>query len=141
MDADAFALDHVVFEVRDPERSASFYEQLLGFAPVRIDEYRRGAVKFPSVRINAGALLDLFPPTMWRSAVPRNPNHVCFVTSREGVEALRSRLASRGIAVTHTDEHNFGARGFGHSLYLDDPDGISVEVRYYDAPASPAATT
>jgi catechol 2,3-dioxygenase-like lactoylglutathione lyase family enzyme len=125
-------LDHVVLEIRDPERSTKFYQELLGFEPVRLDEFRRGTVKFPSVRVSASMLLDLFPPTMWRGTQPQNPNHICFVASHSGVTALRARLANFGIAITRTDDRNFGAQGFGHSIYFDDPDGVSIEVRYYE---------
>jgi catechol 2,3-dioxygenase-like lactoylglutathione lyase family enzyme len=127
------SLDHVVLEIRDPERSTTFYRELLGFEPVRLEEFRQGMVKFPSVRVSVSLLLDLFPTTMWRGTQPQNPNHICFVASHNGVAALRARLAKFGIGITHTDDHNFGAQGFGHSIYFDDPDGISIEVRYYES--------
>lgn len=124
-------IDHVVLEVADPERSAVFYEEVVGLAPVRLDEFRAGAVKFPSLRIDEGSLIDLFPRAMWRGAAPHNPNHLCLATTTEALAALRGRLAARSIAITRTDDHNFGANGYGRSIYFDDPDGISIEVRDY----------
>jgi hypothetical protein len=35
-------LDHVVLWVADPLRSLEFYEQVVGLAPVRADEFREG---------------------------------------------------------------------------------------------------
>jgi glyoxylase I family protein len=124
-------VDHVVLEVADPERSVAFYRDVVGMAPVRLDEYRAGAVKFPSLRIDERSLIDLFPPAMWRGPAAHNPNHLCLATTTDALAALRDRLAVRSIAITRADDHNFGARGFGRSIYFDDPDGISIEVRDY----------
>jgi glyoxylase I family protein len=124
-------IDHVVLEVTDPERSAAFYQDVVGLAPVRLAEFRAGTVKFPSLRIDDDALIDLFPRTMWRGPTAHNPNHLCLATTTEALAALRARLAARSIAITRSDDHNFGARGFGRSIYFDDPDGISIEVRDY----------
>ena len=51
------AIDHIVLNVPDINRSLAFYMDVLGLEPERLDEFRRGAVRFPSVRISA----DLFP--------------------------------------------------------------------------------
>jgi catechol 2,3-dioxygenase-like lactoylglutathione lyase family enzyme len=124
-------LDHVVLEVRDPARSVQFYGEVLGLAPVRFDEFLAGSAPFPSVRISRATVLDLFPQRLWRGAEPRNPNHLCLTLERAACAAVRRRLRSKRIAITLRDDHNFGARGWGRSIYFDDPDGISVEVRYY----------
>ena len=54
-------LDHVVLRCADIEASLAFYCDELGLAPERVDEWRRGEVFFPSVRIDATTLIDLFP--------------------------------------------------------------------------------
>jgi len=46
-------LDHVVLNVADVERSLAFYCGELGLAPERVDEWRRGEILFPSVRVDA----------------------------------------------------------------------------------------
>jgi catechol 2,3-dioxygenase-like lactoylglutathione lyase family enzyme len=124
-------IDHIVLEVADPERSAAFYQEVVGLAPVRLDEYRAGAVKFPSLRVDESSLIDLFPRAMWRGPTAYNPNHLCLATTTDALAALRGRLAAHSIPITRSDDHNFGARGFGRSIYFDDPDGISIEVRDY----------
>ena len=124
-------IDHVVLEVSDPERSAAFYAEVLGLAPVRLEEFRAGAVRFPSLRVDADTLLDLFPSGLWSGPSPRNPNHLCLATSTAELAEVKARLQARGVPLTRTDDHNFGARGFGRSIYFDDPDGISIEVRDY----------
>jgi catechol 2,3-dioxygenase-like lactoylglutathione lyase family enzyme len=127
-------IDHVVFEVRDPVGSIAFYAELLGFEAVRLDEFRAARIPFPSVRVATGTIIDLFPRAMWRAAEPRNPNHICFAASTAELTAIKQRLAARSIPLTKVDDHNFGALGFGRSIYFDDPDGISIEVRDYPDP-------
>ncbi|CAN5235582.1 hypothetical protein BH11MYX1_BH11MYX1_07680 [soil metagenome] len=127
-------IDHVVFEVRDPAESVAFYGTLLGFEPVRLDEFRASTVPFPSLRIASGTIIDLFPREMWVAAEQRNPHHVCFSASTTELAAIKQRLAAHSIPLTKVDDHNFGARGFGRSIYFDDLDGISIEVRDYPDP-------
>lgn len=138
---DAAALfDHVVLEVRDPEASAHFYERILGFAPVRLEDYRAGSAPFLSARINAQTLIDFFPPAMWRNRRrAANPNHFCLTLSAAGHAAVKRRLARGRIRITGRLAKSFGAQGYGVSTYFDDPDGVSVEVRHYAA--SPGGRT
>jgi glyoxylase I family protein len=125
-------LDHVVLEVPDPAKSIAFYGRVLGTTPVRLDEFLAGRAPFPSARVSEGTVLDFFPPKMWRGAMAANPNHLCFTMDKTQIEALEQRLTDAGIAVTRRDPHNYGARGFGNALYFDDPDGITLEARFYE---------
>ena len=54
-------LDHIVLNVGDIDRSLKFYIEVLGLQPERLDEFKAGKVGFPSVRINADTIIDLFP--------------------------------------------------------------------------------
>jgi catechol 2,3-dioxygenase-like lactoylglutathione lyase family enzyme len=132
MTAANIALDHVVLEVPDPERSVAFYQAVLGLEPVRLEEYRAGAAPFPSARVDAGTVLDFFPPRMWRGAIAANPNHLCFTMGRAAIQALEERLVASAVAIARRDPHNYGARGYGHALYFNDPDGITLEARFYE---------
>ncbi len=127
----AIELDHVVLEVRDPAASAAFYLDVLGLEPVRLREYEAGQAPFVSARVGPGCVLDFFPPRMWRGRRPANPNHFCLTLTPAELRAARRRLARRGVALTRVSAHNFGARGHARSIYFDDPDGISVELRCY----------
>ncbi len=126
------SLDHVVLECRDAEATAAFYRDVLGLAPVRLEEWRAGEAPFPSGRVTGETIIDYFPPALWRNRRRReNPNHLCFTLSRREVGNLRRRLKRRGVPIVRESRRNFGARGWGVSLYIADPDGVSVEVRYY----------
>ena len=124
-------LDHVVLEVRDPVASVAFYRDVLGLAPVRLAAFLASEAPFPSVRVSRDTLVDLMPRRMWVAVRPRNPAHFCLAVSARQLAALRRRLARRRIPISHVAPRNFGARGYARSIYVDDPDGTSVEVRAY----------
>jgi catechol 2,3-dioxygenase-like lactoylglutathione lyase family enzyme len=118
--------DHVVLNVADVERSLAFYCGQLGLAPVRVEEWRRGEAPFPSARVNAHTILDLL-------AAPRtgeNADHICLVVEPADLGAVKD---SGRFEVLDGPDTRFGAQGNGTSLYVRDPDGNTVELRYYDA--------
>ncbi len=84
-------LDHVVLKVADVERSLAWYQDALGLRGERVDEWRRGEVLFPSVRIDEHTLIDLL------DGVPTGTNvdHVCLVIDDgDGARPRSSRRAS-----------------------------------------------
>ena len=118
------AFDHVVLNVADVERSLAFYTEELGLEPIHVDEWRRGERFFPSVRVDAGTIIDLI-------GLPRsgeNLDHFCLVVAPMDFDALK---ASGRFEVADGPAIRFGARGDGTSLYIRDPDHNLVELRYY----------
>jgi catechol 2,3-dioxygenase-like lactoylglutathione lyase family enzyme len=118
-------LDHIVLGVADVERSISFYCDELGLAGERIEAWRRQEVFFPSVRVNAGTIIDLLET----ARTGANVDHFCLVVAPTDFDALK---ASGRFEVVDGPDRRFGARGDGTSLYIRDPDGNTVELRYYD---------
>ncbi|MEV4872706.1 VOC family protein [Streptomyces syringium] len=116
--------DHLVLNVSDIERSLAFYLGPLGLEPVRVEEWRAGKVSFPSVRVAEGTIIDLFERPRGES----NVDHICLV-----VEPLDwQEVVDSGVfTVVDGPGSRFGARGDGESLYVLDPDGNTVELRWY----------
>jgi catechol 2,3-dioxygenase-like lactoylglutathione lyase family enzyme len=122
--AKAIALDHLVLVVRDVERSLAWYGGHLGLSGERVEEWRAGQVPFPSLRVDSQTIIDLVPGD------PQGPGHVdhlCFVVSEDELAELRR---SPDLEVDSEGER-FGARGIAHSIYVTDPDGLTVEIRAY----------
>ncbi|MGD9705604.1 MAG: VOC family protein [Acidimicrobiia bacterium] len=123
------ALDHIVLNVADVERSLAWYTDVLGLAPVRVEEWRRQAVPFPSVRVDPGTIIDLIAA----ERTGANMDHLCFVVDREDVDAVSG---DDRFTIVDGPARRFGARGDGWSIYVLDPDGNTVELRSYgDVPA------
>ena len=87
----------IVLNVADVERSLAFYIDVLGLPSERLDEFRRGEVGFPSVRINEGTLIDLQRDESRPEAAKLNLNHFCLVTEPVDLEALASELEGQGV--------------------------------------------
>ena len=60
-----------------------------------------------------------------------NVNHFCLVVAPTDFDAL---AASGEVEVVDGPGTRFGARGDATSLYIRDPDGNTVELRYYRPP-------
>ncbi|WP_330460455.1 VOC family protein [Streptomyces sp. NBC_00820] len=118
------AFDHLVLNVGDVERSLGFYTGLLGLEPVRVPEWRAGRVPFPSVRITPETIIDLVHGPRGES----NVDHICLT-----VEPLEWDVFIRSGAFTvlKGPVERFGARGDATSVYVQDPDGNTVELRWY----------
>jgi catechol 2,3-dioxygenase-like lactoylglutathione lyase family enzyme len=120
-------LDHIVLRVADVERSLAFYVERLGLVPDRVDEWRAGEVPFPSVRVDATTLIDLFPAGEDEPA-GRNLDHCCLVVESTDLAAL---AASGEVDVAGGPATLYGAQGMGEGLYVRDPDGNVIELRQY----------
>ncbi|GAA2280023.1 dioxygenase [Streptomyces ruber] len=122
------AFDHLVLNVADIERSLAFYTGPLGLAPVRVAEWRAGEAPFPSVRVSPTTIIDLVQAPAEKPGGSSNVDHICLV-----VEPLdwQEVIDSGTFTVVDGPGERFGARGTALSLYVLDPDGNTVELRWY----------
>jgi catechol 2,3-dioxygenase-like lactoylglutathione lyase family enzyme len=121
--------DHLVLVVADVERTLSWYMDVLGVPGERVEEWRRGEVLFPSLRLSPSALIDVVPGD--RSGADRgNVDHFCLVITSDPAEIV----ASGRFDVVEGPVTRWGARGDAESVYVRDPDGNVVELRRYPTP-------
>lgn len=124
-------LDHIVLRVRDVGRMVRFYGDVLGCA------VERELAEFGLVQLRAGgALIDLVDVAgqIGRSGgAPagregRNLDHFCLRVEPFDPAALARHLESHGIEAGPV-ERRYGAEGFGPSIYIQDPEGNTVELK------------
>jgi catechol 2,3-dioxygenase-like lactoylglutathione lyase family enzyme len=130
------ALDHIVLNVGDIDRSLAFYTEVLGLTGERVAEFRAGQVGFPSVRINDATIIDLFPakgnvPPAQDAKQNCNLNHFCMVVDAANLAGIVDYLAAQQISVREGPVSRWGARGRATSVYFLDPDGNEIEIRSY----------
>ncbi|MFC4591707.1 VOC family protein [Sphaerisporangium corydalis] len=116
--------DHLVLNVRDVERALEFYCGPLGLEPVRVEEWRAGKVSFPSVRVSPNTIIDLLARPRGES----NVDHICLVVDPLDWQEV---VESGAFTVLEGPVGRYGARGDAWSIYVSDPDGNVVELRWY----------
>lgn len=125
----AHYLGHVVFYVKDLERSLGFYRDLLGFKEVgRI--FNGGASALTSGRTHHELLLIQVGDAPGPLSGPRRGLYHIGIKVGDSLDELRKakrELEQAGIVIDGMSDHTVS-----QSLYLKDPDGNEVEV-YVDA--------
>ncbi|MCZ7565576.1 MAG: VOC family protein [Burkholderiales bacterium] len=124
-------IDHVVLRVRDLDRMVAFYRDALGCEVV----WTRPDLGM--VHVRAGdALIDLVTHDgpvggSARGAPTRdghNMGHLCLRVDPFDTAAIVAHLAAHAVEAGEVRER-FGAGGVGPSIYLDDPEGNTVELK------------
>jgi catechol 2,3-dioxygenase-like lactoylglutathione lyase family enzyme len=116
-------LDHVAIHVAELERSAAWYEQVLGLKRYTFKEW--GA--FPIFMLSGKCGVAIFPAAAPQTAAGApfggiRIDHFAFNVDRENFEKARQRYEALGLV------YNFQDHVFFHSIYTLDPDGHKVEL-------------
>ncbi|HAU25725.1 MAG TPA: VOC family virulence protein [Gammaproteobacteria bacterium] len=125
------AIDHLVLRARDLPRMLAFYCDVLGC------EVEREVPELGLTQLRAGnALIDLVGVDgelgKLGGSAPgpegRNLDHFCLRIVAVAEEDLTSCLQSRGVNVSGCSKR-YGAQGYGKSIYIEDPEGNTVELK------------
>ena len=124
-------IDHVVLRVANVERAIRFYCDVLGcreerrVADIGLIQLRAGAALIDLVGVDSelGRAGGAAP-----GAEGRNVDHVALRIEVFDEAALRTHLEAHGIAAGEV-KRRYGAEGDGPSLYIEDPDGNTVELK------------
>ena len=124
-------IDHVVLRVKDIDRAVRFYCDVLGCTVDRVRD------DLGLYHLRAGrAFIDLvdIKGELGRQgggaprAKGRNVDHVALRIKSINEKALRRHLEAHGIEAGEVVER-YGADGDGPSLYIEDPDGNTIELK------------
>jgi catechol 2,3-dioxygenase-like lactoylglutathione lyase family enzyme len=124
-------IDHIVLRVIQLDAMIRFYCDVLG---CRIE---RRQDEIGLIQLRAGsALVDLVPVDgklgKMGGAAPgregRNLDHVCFRVEPFDEAAIRAHLTAHGIQAGPV-ESRYGAEGEGPSIYLQDPENNTIELK------------
>ncbi|MEP6598152.1 MAG: VOC family protein [Actinomycetota bacterium] len=121
-------LNHAVLYVRDVERSAAFYRDVLDFAPLSAYPGPRGAAFLRAAGSTNDHDLGLFQIGAEAADSPAGRSSVGLyhlaweVDTLSDLERLSARLADAGALVGASDH------GTTKSLYGRDPDGLEFEI-------------
>jgi glyoxylase I family protein len=118
-------IDHVVLRVADVEKSLAFYVGALG---CRIDKVQPD-IELTQLRAGASQI-DLVPTSKGGGPIGpgRNVDHFALEIAPFDAAAIRAHLAAHGIDAGES-KRRYGAKGYGPSLYIADPDGNVVELK------------
>ena len=124
-------LDHIVLRVRDVATMRRFYCQVLGCT------FEREQAEIGLLQLRAGAsLIDLIDVNgkLGRkggaapAAEARNVDHFCLQVDAWDKETILAHLRTHAVRIGEVGER-YGAEGNGPSIYIDDPEGNTVELK------------
>jgi len=129
---EVLGIDHIYLAVRDLEASRRFYDVVMKILGFRSGSFQIGGDAHASY-YNRHFGFVLRPA---RTKAPHDPyaaglHHFCLrVDSSADVDAIAAQLRDAGIAATTPRLYPDYAPDY-YALFLDDPDGIRLEVTNY----------
>ena len=123
--------DHIVLRIRDKARMVAFYTEVLGCSV----EWDRP--EFGLTHLRAGSdLIDLvtLDGPLGRiggegpGAEGRNEDHFCLQVAPFDEAGIRAHLDRHGVPIADSGQR-YGALGEGPSLYVNDPEGNTIELK------------
>ncbi len=133
------ALDHLVINVTDVERSAQWYRNILGMQ-IRISDPGNGkpprtSLHFGDQKINVRPLsadkVEWFTADHERAAVT-----ICVSSPTATPAEVVDHLTACAVAIEEGPTARQGARGSLRSVYCRDPDGSLIEISSSEDSAS-----
>lgn len=124
-------IDHVVIRVKDLSRMVAFYRDVLG-CPVEKEQPALGLIQLRA----GGSLIDLVDVAgelgkmggVAPRAEGRNMDHFCVQVDPWDADAIRAHLTAHGVEAPEPVSR-YGAMGQGPSIYIQDPEGNTVELK------------
>lgn len=126
------AIDHIVLRTTDVDRLVKFYAEVLGCKTERALSPETGLTQ-----LRAGnALIDIVDVNSKLGRAGGSPpgpegnnlDHFCLRIEAMDHDDIKSWLCAHQVA-SGEFEIRYGAEGFGPSIYIQDPDNNTIELR------------
>ena len=128
------ALDHLVVNVTDAEKSAAWYGRVLG---MKRSDFNTGqglpdriAMEFGAQKINLRPMATSKQDWFTADHEAAGSDDLCFLTSASPQQVV-DHLKNCGVAIEEGPCERHGARGTLMSVYCRDPDGSLIEISSY----------
>ncbi|QDP01584.1 VOC family protein [Thalassotalea sp. PS06] len=124
-------IDHIVLNAQQsPQEMLNFYCQVLGCVVERQEP------EFHLTQLRAGfSIIDLLTGPDSKNQVKepngnasRNVDHFCLTVNETIDDQLLTWFADHGVECSDIHD-NYGAQGFGESVYIKDPLGNTIEIK------------
>lgn len=128
------SLDHLVINVSDVERSAEWYQKVLGMTRESFvggaGQPTRTALKFGCQKVNLRPADASAKDWFTAKHACAGSDDLCFLTDVPP-EAVAEHLNACGVAIELGPIEKQGAGGPIRSIYCRDPDGSLIEISSY----------
>ena len=123
--------DHTNFRVKDLDASLGFHRDVLGLEPFGLEEYRRDDSPIVSLRVTEHFILHLAPDSEFERGSTVGFDHLALVVEDAEPDELAEHLRKTGVEVEQQFDSVTGARGEGPALFIRDPNGYRIELKFY----------
>jgi catechol 2,3-dioxygenase-like lactoylglutathione lyase family enzyme len=123
--------DHTNWRVRDLGASLRFYQDVLGLTPFGLEEHHRGERPLVSLRVTEDFIMHLTPDPDFERGSTGGYNHLALLVEDADRDEVAAYLAREGVEIEKRFDSITGARGEGPALYVRDPDGYRIELKFY----------
>ena len=122
-------IDHV--NIKIPENGVddaiNFYGGVLGFEPMKLEEFRNGDRTSFFFRISDDAVINIRLEENFQEPSDRNFDHFCIILD-EKIDEVKEVLQENSIEILRNGT-SLGAKGSGPGVYIRDPFGYRIELK------------
>lgn len=122
-------IDHVNIKIPEDgvDEAIEFYQEVLGFEPMNLEEFRNGERTSFFFRISGDAVINIRLEEKFEEPSDKNFDHFC-ITLDEKIEDVKETLEENDVEIVR-EGNPLGAKGRGSGVYIRDPFGYKIELK------------
>jgi catechol 2,3-dioxygenase-like lactoylglutathione lyase family enzyme len=122
-------IDHVNIRIPEDgvEEAVNFYGEVLGFEPMKLEEFQNDERTSFFFRISEEAVINIRPKKEFEEPSGKSFDHFCIILDEEIAE-VKETLEENSIEILR-EGNPLGAKGRGPGVYIRDPFGYKIELK------------